>query len=240
MLPRKGKIVVNQWSSEQQWITWFYSGVLAVSQKHNLIARDYQPTQPIEGDEKLLTIASQFMSEVNPLSAYTAPQDAAAAFKLWAGRWSQKVKPIIRQHVECRIERDLGGLKVSFGWAGEFDLTTDEGLVEAYRYAVDMVNRAFSDFGATNLPKMPAVQNAPQETEKFFGERVITETKDGKKYHKVMGGQFTKYGVRVWPEALRAAGIDPDALSSDAPFSLNRDCYCTVNEGRPGKVTRIE
>lgn len=41
----------------------------------------------------------------------------------------------------------------------------------------------------------------------FVAEKLSVSFSDGKYYYKVIGGNFTKYGVTVWPEPLIAAGL---------------------------------
>ena len=42
----------------------------------------------------------------------------------------------------------------------------------------------------------------------------------GKPYWKVTGGQYSKFGVTVWPEVLTAAGLDPAQLDPNNTYSL--------------------
>ena len=46
------------------------------------------------------------------------------------------------------------------------------------------------------------------EREVVEAEGLAVETKDGKRYFKLKGGKYTKFGVRVWPEVLEQAGIN--------------------------------
>lgn len=43
----------------------------------------------------------------------------------------------------------------------------------------------------------------------------------GKTYWKVKGGQFSKYGVTVWPEVLEAAGFDIAHLDPNVTYDLH-------------------
>lgn len=66
-----------------------------------------------------------------------------------------------------------------------------------------------------------------------------TPTGEKKQYTKLFGGDFGKFGVRVWPEVLEAAGI------TDPAQAVGRTAYYTeapskVKEGMSRKITRIE
>ncbi len=47
---------------------------------------------------------------------------------------------------------------------------------------------------------------------------------NGQPVYKAKGGQYMKFGVRVWPEVLPFLGVDPATLT----------CACGAGAGRPG------
>jgi len=60
-----------------------------------------------------------------------------------------------------------------------------------------------------------ASQPAPQlagQTATFTADAITLDYMDGKPVYKLKGGQYAKFGVRVWPEVLPSLGIVPDAL----------------------------
>ena len=71
-------------------------------------------------------------------------------------------------------------------------------------------------------------------------ELVVTMA-GGKTYWKVKGGQFTKFGVTVWPEVLKDAGLATD-LDPMQVYSLQgyKAFYVTKDEGKPDKVVKLE
>lgn len=90
------------------------------------------------------------------------------------------------------------------------------------------------------------VNNAPQQANNapdgsFAASEMICTVSEGKTYWKVKGGQFTKFGVTIWPEVLRAAGFDPDTLNPMKPVSLAGYTahYVLNEEGKAQKVTAL-
>lgn len=61
---------------------------------------------------------------------------------------------------------------------------------------------------ATASQPAPAV--GPSAT--FTADSITLDYMDGKPVYKMRGGQYTKFGVRVWPEVLPALGIDAATL----------------------------
>lgn len=229
----------NTWVNDERWLEWFYKGVLSVSAECGILPRDYRSPAATVTDDRVLEIVSQFMDEVRPLSEFATPADAATAFKTWARRNLPEVKPEQRQTIECRIERDYGGATITLGWSGIFDIPNHKALTAAYDYAIDQVNRAFSSLGAGALPKMGPGPQPDKPMVTFFGDTIVTEIKDGKRYHKVLGGQYSKWGVRIWPETLKQAGISEDALTADEPYPLRRDVTITLDGEKPIKVVSV-
>lgn len=103
-----------------------------------------------------------------------------------------------------------------------------------------------------NTPQVPSGQLAqPAEnpvsgtpldnnSQVFDAETLSAETKEGKTYWKVKGGQWTKFGVTVWGEVLMQAGFH--SLDPMKPYDLHGwRATCALNEnGKPNKVTRLE
>ncbi len=89
-------------------------------------------------------------------------------------------------------------------------------------------------------PQAQAV--APQGEQSFAASQLVGSVADGKAYWKVKGGQFTKFGVTVWPEVLQASGFDLNGLVAGSSYSLEgRTAYYVCKaDGKPDKVTRIE
>lgn len=82
----------------------------------------------------------------------------------------------------------------------------------------------------------------------FEAEILAASVNDGKTYWKVKGGQFSKYGVTVWPEVLQAA-IQSGALwdvegeldpLQTYPLSGIIAHYAVNDKGQPSKVTMLQ
>jgi len=88
----------------------------------------------------------------------------------------------------------------------------------------------------------PQAAVAPQGEQSFAAATLVGSVTAGKSYWKVLGGQFTKFGVTVWPEVLQASGFDLNGLVAGSTYSLEgRTAFYTLKaDGKPEKVTRIE
>jgi hypothetical protein len=78
------------------------------------------------------------------------------------------------------------------------------------------------------------------------GETVIMEATillmsyddNGQPVYKVKGGQYMKFGVRVWPEVLPALGVDPATLKP-GPNPINLRVRVLMGEHGPRKVISL-
>lgn len=75
----------------------------------------------------------------------------------------------------------------------------------------------------------------------FAAEQMIATVADGNVYWKIKGGQYQKFGVSIWPEALEASGFDPENMNPMKPIDLTgKTAHFTVKEnGQPRKVIKL-
>jgi hypothetical protein len=61
---------------------------------------------------------------------------------------------------------------------------------------------------------------------------------NGQPVYKAKGGQYQKFGVRVWPEVLPALGVDPASLKP-GPNPVNLKVNVLMGENGPRKVISL-
>lgn len=82
---------------------------------------------------------------------------------------------------------------------------------------------------------------APATAETFPTEKLAVTISNNKKYFKIKGGPWAKYGVTVWDEVLVAAGIPVGKLEAKE-FNLPNyiATYVRKADGKPDKVIKLE
>ena len=90
---------------------------------------------------------------------------------------------------------------------------------------------------ASPLGGQPQAAAAPTgQTVEFVATTMLVGMDDtGQPTYKVKGGQYMKFGVRVWPEILPELGIDPAQLKP-GPNSINLHVLALMGEKGPRKV----
>jgi hypothetical protein len=77
--------------------------------------------------------------------------------------------------------------------------------------------------------------------ESFDTEKLAVTISNGKKYFKVKGGMWSKYGVTVWDEVLVAAGIPVGKLEAQEYNLVGyKATFTRKADGKPEKVTQLE
>lgn len=142
--------------------------------------------------------------------------------------------------IKCSIRRYYGAESVEFGAEIMIDLTDPHQKRAAFTKLYQSIDEVHKHYAAELLPKVPN-SKPQQETSsgsdgyvEFECSRLVVETKDGKAYYKVRGGQFTAHGVRVWDEVLAKAGL------KDIPIAgLDLTGWTAKAQRKDGKVQRI-
>lgn len=75
----------------------------------------------------------------------------------------------------------------------------------------------------------------------FPASEICVTMKDGKRYFKVKGGEYSEHGINFWPEHMKANGIVP-GLIPDSGHTCKPGTTMVVEmvEGKPKRVLRLE
>ena len=77
----------------------------------------------------------------------------------------------------------------------------------------------------------------PRPTITFIANSISLDYIDGKPAYKARGGQFTKFGVRIWPEALHFFNVTPENLKPGINQIQPLEVIAELTEsGQPRKV----
>ena len=78
-----------------------------------------------------------------------------------------------------------------------------------------------------------------KETTDFLSTTLLVGIDDNRQpTYKAKGGQYAKFGVRIWPEVLPALGIDPASLKP-GPNPVNLKVNVLMGENGPRKVISL-
>jgi len=126
------------------------------------------------------------------------------------------------------------------GWPVDFQIAPDTKTAEAFafleKYGYRPAAGAPAEFGPG-----PEHGGSPTTIE-LPADSLVALVTDGKAYWKVKAGEYQKFGVSIWPEALEAAGFNVDDLNPLKPVDLRGwTAVCTLkDDGKAKKVIRLE
>jgi hypothetical protein len=95
---------------------------------------------------------------------------------------------------------------------------------------------ALRDGLAAAVTQPPAAPASAGQTVDFVATILLVGMDDnGQPTYKAKGGQYMKFGVRIWPEVLPSLGIDPASLKP-GPNPINLHLLALMGEKDPRKV----
>jgi hypothetical protein len=95
----------------------------------------------------------------------------------------------------------------------------------------------------TEMVNKPAEEKGVVKTQSdiYDTEKLLVTITNGKKYYRVKGGMWMKYGVTIWDEVLVKAGI-PTGKLEGKEYDLKgyKATFIRKADGKPDKVTILE
>lgn len=160
--------------------------------------------------------------------------------------------------VSVRLSRTFNnGVTLELGVAHTVTYTSTDELSDIYtdilstlaeEMRVQVSNLASSGAGqaiATQTPETPAEKDGDGNVV-ISVEKIGVETRNGKRYYKVFGGQWNKFGVRCWIEDASVCNEDfRESLARANPneqgFLMTPDTKASIQivNGRPTKAVKI-
>jgi len=91
-----------------------------------------------------------------------------------------------------------------------------------------------------NQPEAPSATSEPSD-DTFITELLVCNISDGKKFFKIKGGKWSRWGVTAWDEVLTAAGIPVGKLEGkEYKLEGYRATFIRKDDGNPKKVIKLE
>lgn len=184
--------------------------------------------------------------QFKPMGTDMHVEDAAANFLTWckdkAGELAERLKAVKIEITDLTVSMHvpLGqrGFMV-FSATGKPGSDPDnEQLQEFYGMLTNKVVQGYEEY-ITHPPQLPVKKSySPKsgDTAKTFAfTSIICKSQAGQRSYFVKGAQFVKWGIRVWPSTLSAAGIDPDTITEEK-FIAGQAIYTTKASGDPDLV----
>lgn len=148
------------------------------------------------------------------------------------------------EYLEVTMSRNYGKVSMSWKMGTHFLVTSPASRSAAYDELYMVLMRTADEWEKSSLGKsLPASQPDGQmslpEAEEFLCERLEVQVISGRTYCKVTGGKYQKHGVRIWPEVLGKAGINPADVTTAGLDLSGYKATISLKGGKPDKVVNL-
>lgn len=133
----------------------------------------------------------------------------------------------------------VGSIQIELHSEQSFDV--NKGLIE-FDQLTEAAQRMADHYTEHHVPKLkPTEHRAPVVTTVEVGaDRMYVTMDKGKKYLKVICGQWTEHGVNMWPEAMKACGIRFEQIPEDGhKFKEGTKAVVEMEDGKPRRVVKF-
>lgn len=163
----------------------------------------------------------------------------------WLETWKGMPQIITLSTISMTLEIPLSsGAKITL--AASAIVNDADHLGRAYIELHDHLTRGYETFRQKRQLQSAAPSNGngssgdSPTTEIVDVQDIVTETRNGKTYHRLAGGNWVKFGVAAWPEIFERAGIDTSNYQSGRqPFAAGYKMELELENGKPKRVKRL-
>jgi hypothetical protein len=214
---------------------------------------DLSKDEQIEIAARVGGVISEHVGDWGQLEGYLDP---SKAFVAWA-RWytSKEVTPPQKQEqVPSSFETVYVTYTQTFQDGSNLSFSADVDVSQADQKAVLLRDAATLlmrglNYSAEQMKKTPRLWDSGQVTTGTTGDgmhqvqfqvkSLVHNFTDGKHLWKVMGGEFTKFGVAIYEEALKDAGYDLKDGSTLGEVPFVGEAVVLMKGEKPVKVVKL-
>lgn len=142
--------------------------------------------------------------------------------------------------IKVSLTRDFGAVgKMTIEAQAQTPVDANKGLIEFDAITVQ-INNLFDHFIDQHLPRMKSTPIPTSNTVLVDAEKMYVTLDKGKKYVKVICGEWREHGVVFWPEHLKACGIDIRSIpDSGHVFKEGTKAEIEIVGGKPKRVLKL-
>lgn len=214
----------------------------------------YIPDAETITGQDFLRLWIKWGGDTNTMSRFDRQESAIVAFKRWVKEMDEKGKQAQARMTTRQLSVDrigvtfqipLGKGMLHFHAEGSIPPDCDKDELEAHYQALFQVTVNGYNEMRNNPPQLAKSVNSPYEpkegerTETLEFDRIRVITDNNKRMYRVIGGNYKKHGVYIYPEVLGKAGIDPLTLAFGDNFLSGTATLLMKGDGSPDKVVSI-
>jgi hypothetical protein len=164
----------------------------------------------------------------------------------WLENWKGMPQTFTLTTVTLTLAFPVGDKGATISMSASAIIDKPEYMGRAYIELNDAIVKAYDTFrqkrpvSANSNGSGAAHSSAPSGTEILDVQDIAVEERNGKRYYKLGGGRWLKFGVTAWPEIFPAVGLEPgDFQTGRQPFPSGYKMEVELENDKPKKVRRL-
>lgn len=192
-------------------------------------------------DHMLAAFEQYCNSEIAEMSSVV---DAVDSFNDFVNSYEPPV-PVTIRSISINIIVPAGSGTIELGAQGDIHegFTLDAAYLELFKQ-VTAAYDTFRERAALARPNTIAASNGSivgsgSHVEEWFATAISVEERNGKRYYRVRGDKWEKFGVPIWDEVCKQTDIPFEKLAVGNTIINGYKAVCEMKDGKPTKISRL-
>jgi len=212
----------------------------------NMMPVEFGQDAPIEqAEERQKSMMGEWFRSLPQGKEFATVSDALVEFQRFVSTHYLKTGQSKSEYIELSVQLDYGqnGGIITWKIGSQFEVSSPNDRYNAQHSLYQSIGQLRDEFGRKTMLRVRG--DIPTQTEQVSTKdviecsRLIVDVKDGKPAYKIKGGKWEKFGVRVFPEVLKTAKIDIDAIPLSGIDMSGWQMEIMMKGSQPDKVTRL-
>lgn len=217
------------------------------SVRHYLIDHGaYNDADSAEFTKYVSLLISEFWSDHQHVKI-NSPEDGLQMFKVWflAGEKTEKELSQMSK-VIVQITKHYGAVSVTFGLEKDCEISKGSDFFDNRAKLQALVEHEFREYEANSLPKQRPGQPAPllsgesSATVEIALDKISIKIENGKRMFSAHGGRWSKFGVPIYPEAMKAFGFEVETFPIEGMAFEGATMKVEMQGDKPKRVVSVD
>lgn len=177
----------------------------------------------------------------------TSPETGLERFKVWfLNRPTEERESVKMSKVIVQITKHYGAVSVTYGLEKECEINKGSDFFENRAKLQALVEHEFKEYEANGLPKQrPAAPPPPllgesSATVEIALDKISIKIDNGKRMFSAHGGRWSKFGVPIYPEAMKAFGFEVETFPIEGMTFEGATMKVEMQGDKPKRVVSVD
>lgn len=196
---------------------------------------------------RLLAVRSAFWQQF-PSSGFQTAEEAFKVFCIWFSSYNdtkeglQGMATMVK--VTFSLTKHYGSASVTLGLESQVEAASGADLLKEWEKLQALVHREHEQYEQAHLQELRSSAEAafkrPVGGDPIECLRISVKVENGKYLYRAHGGNYKKFGVPLYPEAMEGAGLAPEDIPLEGLETPGATMIVDVIGNRPVRVARLD